>query len=49
MKLSTWDESGEVTKKAQTLIDKNVTTTCWDPKGTTMWSDMGYFKNIYEV
>lgn len=49
MKLSTWDESGEVTKKAKTLIDKNVTTTCWDPKGTTMWSDMGYFKNIYEV
>ena len=49
MKLSTWDQSGEVTEKAKTLIDKNVTTTCWDPLGTTMWSDMGYFKNIYEV
>ena len=49
MKLSTWDQSGEVTEKAKTLIDKNVTTTCWDPLGTTKWSDMGYFKNIYEV
>ena len=49
MKLSTWDQSGEVTDKAKTLISKNVTTTCWDPLGSTMWSDMGYFKNIYEV
>ena len=49
MKLSTWDRSGEVSKKAKTLIGKNVTTTCWDPTGTTKWSDKGYFKNIYEV
>ena len=49
MKLSTWDQSGEVTEKAKTLIGKNVTTTCWDPKGTTMWSDMGYFNNIFEM
>jgi hypothetical protein len=49
MKLSTWDRSGEVSKKAKTLIGKNVTTTCWDPIGTTKWSDKGYFKNIYEV
>ena len=49
MKLSTWDQSGEVTKKAKTLIGKNVTTTCWDPRGTTKWSDMGYFNNIFEM
>ena len=49
MKLSTWDQSGEVTEKAKTLINKHVTTTCWNPVGSTMWTDMGYFKNIYEV
>jgi len=26
-----------------------VRTTCWNPIGSTKWSDMGYFKNIYEV
>ena len=49
MKLSTWDQSGQVTEKAKTLLNNNVTTSCWDPVGSTKWSDMGYFKNIYEV
>jgi len=49
MKLSTWDQSGQVTEKAKTLIGKHVTTTCWNPVGTFKWTDMGYFKNIYEV
>ena len=49
MKLSTWDQSGELSEKAKTLIDKNVTTTCWDPIGTAKWSERGYFSNIYEV
>jgi len=49
MKNSTWDNSGEIEKKAISLIGKRVRTTCWDPVGTTRWSDMNYFKNIYQV
>jgi hypothetical protein len=49
MKISTWDKSGEVEEKAKTLINKRVRTTCWDPSGTKKWSNMGYFKNIYQV
>ena len=49
MKLSTWDKNDSVTSKAKSLIGKHVRTTCWNPVGSTRWSDMGYFKNIYEV
>ncbi len=49
MKNSTWDNSGEVERKAINLVGKRVRTTCWDPVGTTRWSDMNYFKNIYQV
>lgn len=49
MKNSTWDNSGEVERKAISLIGKIVRTTCWDPVGTTSFSDMNYFKNIYQV
>ena len=49
MKLSTWDKNDNVTSKAKNLIGKHVRTTCWNPVGSTRWSDMGYFKNIYEV
>ena len=49
MKLSTWDKNDNVTSKAKNLIGKHVRTTCWNPIGSTRWSDMGYFKNIYEV
>ena len=49
MKLSTWDKNDSVTSKAKNLIGKHVRTTCWNPIGSTKWSDMGYFKNIYEV
>jgi len=49
MKLSTWDKNDNVTSKAKNLIGKHVRTTCWNPIGSTKWSDMGYFKNIYEV
>jgi hypothetical protein len=49
MKLSTWDKNDNVTSKAKNLIGKHVRTTCWNPIGSTKWSDMDYFKNIYEV
>lgn len=49
MKLSTWDKNDDVTIKAKNLIGKYIRTTCWNPIGSTRWSDMGYFKNIYEV
>lgn len=49
MKNSTWDNSGDVERKAISLIGKMVRTTCWDRVGTTKFSDMNYFKNIYQV
>lgn len=49
MKISTWDNSGEIREKAKTLIGKRIRTTCWDPVGTSKWSNLDYFKNIYQV
>ncbi|MBT4733092.1 hypothetical protein HOB87_14135, partial [Candidatus Woesearchaeota archaeon] len=43
------DKNDNVTSKAKNLIGKHVRTTCWNPIGSTKWSDMDYFKNIYEV
>ena len=40
------DPSGEITKKAETLIGKNVVTTVWKPKS---FDPQKWFRNIYEV
>lgn len=50
IKISTFDRDLSVTKKAQSLIGKNVKTTCWDPiTEPGKWSSQGYFRNIYEA
>ena len=50
MKISTFDKSGAVTKKALLLIGRRVRTTCWDPIGQVgKWSKQGYFRNIYAI
>lgn len=50
IKVITWDKDLSVTKKAQSLIGRRVMTTCWDPKDRPgIFSNMGYFNNIYEV
>ncbi len=40
------DPSGKITKKAETLIGKNVVTTVWKPKS---FDPQKWFRNIYEV
>ena len=40
------DPSGKITKKAETLIGKNVVTTVWKPKN---FDPQKWFRNIYEV
>lgn len=50
MKVATWDKDLSITKKAQSLIGRKVTTTCWDPISEPgKWSKRDYFRNIYEV
>ena len=49
LKIETWDPDGAIESKAKTLIGKEVRITCWDPIGTTKWSDMNYFNNIFQV
>lgn len=49
LKIETWDQDGTIESKAKALIGKEVRTTCWDPVGTTKWSDMDYFNNIFQV
>jgi len=50
MKTVTFDPSLAVTTKAETLIDRQVKTTCWDPVNQPgKWSGQGYFRGIYEV
>ena len=50
IKISTFDRDLSVTRKAQSLVGKNVKTTCWDPiSAPGKWSSQGYFRNIYEV
>ena len=48
-KIQTWDRDGLIESKAKTLIGKEVRTTCWDPAGSTKWSDLNYFNNIFKV
>ena len=40
------DPSGEITKKAESLIGKNIVTTVWKPKS---FDPQKWFRNIYEV
>ena len=50
MKTVTFDPSLAVTTKAETLIDRQVKTTCWDPVNQPgKWSRQGYFRGVYEV
>lgn len=50
IKVSTFDNDGKITKKAQSLIGKKVKITAWDPiNDPGKWSKQGYFRNIYEV
>jgi len=50
MKTVTFDPSLAVTTKAETLIDRQVKTTCWDPVNQPgYWSSQGYFRGIYQV
>ena len=49
LKIETWDRNGAIESKAKALIGKEVRTTCWDPVGTTKWSDMNYFNNVFQV
>jgi hypothetical protein len=50
MKISTFDKSGAVTRKALSLLGRRVRTSCWDPIGFDgKWSKQGYFRNIYAI
>ena len=50
MKTATFDKDRSITEKAKSLVGKRVITTCWDPKDQPgLWTNQGYFKNIYEV
>ena len=47
MKTSTWDKNFAITRKAQNLIGKHVTTSCWDPVAQPgLWSNQGYFNDL---
>jgi len=48
MKTATFDHSGTITAKAQTLIGQPVAVTSWDPVAQPgRWSSLGYFRNVY--
>ncbi|NKF49037.1 hypothetical protein G3R49_00410 [Shewanella sp. WXL01] len=48
MKTSTFDRAGNITKKAQSLINKPVVITSWDPvEQPGKWSSQGYFRNLF--
>jgi hypothetical protein len=48
MKVSQFDPTGTVTRKAQSLKGRRVRTSCWDPVGQPgKWSSQGYFRNVY--
>jgi hypothetical protein len=50
MKVSTFDPTLEISKKAKSLEGKKVKTTCWDPINQPgKWSSQGYFRNVYEM
>lgn len=50
IKIATFDKDLSVTRKAQSLIGKRVTTTCWDPISKPgLFSNQDYFRNIYPV
>ena len=45
-----FDRDSSITKKALSLIGKEVSTTCWDPLNEPgKWSSLGYFNDISEI
>ncbi|MCL1143218.1 hypothetical protein [Shewanella gaetbuli] len=45
-----FDKNGDVTRKAQSLIGKQVVITSWDPIDEPgKWSSRNYFRNIYKI
>jgi len=48
MKTATFDKTGEITRKAHSLVGEKVRVVCWDPKNAPgKWSSLGYFRNLY--